>query len=567
MQCAQNCCGSNEHEEIGNIERQPDPLEDEEEINAAITGLTCARAMADAAERYIQHRQWVLELERTKFGNELEDDEDGSENENDEYREYDVRPSLKARKKSTRAIHREFVATLNLDKAMARGISLRRSLWARPWISPKADRKAKRLWQSAKKVELFDTFISHVWSTIWRMKFTSLVLQSCWIFMLTSWAIVATLVFFLCFFDVLPLDWRYDAEALGDIVQCQLGPWIVGFSMPACLLGLLLAPYLPEVSLIAGTCFFDAVSIHQGDEFMKQRGLEGLGGFISISKELRALWTPEFASRLWCIFELAAFRKINPSGGIVIAPVSIEVFVAMLMPAATASSILYMFMLAARQTVLVGALVSSVVVFPCGYGVHLLRRDMQCKKDMLTVLENFDLDAADCTFPEDRDFILRTVTEWYGSSGSFTTFVQTTLREELAQQLEKNSQVSAFYYFFPCIPMVSVALDFLIGFIKAGIPAPWEVSFVISVVVGFGLWVSMATALLLNACHVFSAPCSSWIWDAAKTSSITLAWVLFQIAGLICSILCHMTSIWAVFAWSCSSLLLFRAFLRFDRVG
>ena len=42
MQCAQHCCGSNEPEEIGNIERQPDPLEDEE-INAAITGLTCAR--------------------------------------------------------------------------------------------------------------------------------------------------------------------------------------------------------------------------------------------------------------------------------------------------------------------------------------------------------------------------------------------------------------------------------------------------------------------------------------------------------------------------------------------
>ena len=195
------------------------------------------RAMADAAERYIQHREWVLELERTKFGNgELGD---GSENESDEYREYeDARPrrsSLKARK-SMRAIHRDFVATLNLDRAMVRGISLRRSLWARPWICPKADRKAKLLWQGAKKVDLFDTFISHVWSTSWSMKFTSLVLQSCWIFMLTSWASVATLVFFLCFFDVLPLDWRYDAEALGDIVQCRLGPWIVGFSMPACLL-------------------------------------------------------------------------------------------------------------------------------------------------------------------------------------------------------------------------------------------------------------------------------------------------------------------------------------------
>jgi hypothetical protein len=51
-----------------------------------------------------------------------------------------------------------------------------------------------------------------------------------------------------------------------------------------------------------------------------------------------------------------------------------------------------------------------------------------------------------------------------------------------------------------------------------------QVSFLISVVVGFGLWVSMATALLLNACHVFSAPGSSWILDVAKTSSILLVW-------------------------------------------
>jgi len=384
--------------------------------------------------------------------------------------------------------------------------------------------------------------------------------------MLTSWAIVTTVVCILCFFDFLPLGWSYDAEALGQVVRCRLGPWIVGFSMPGCLLGLLLGPYLPEVSHCAEVSFFDAVSIHQGDPLTKQRGLENLGGFISISKELRALWAPDFASRLWCIFEVAAFKKINPSGNIVIAPVSIEAFTAMLMPAATISSMFYMFMLAAKQTVLIGALMSSIAVFPCAYGVHLLRRDMQSKRGMLDVLENFDLDKAECTFEEDRELILSTITKWYGSPAAFEAFVQNTLRDELAPQLS-SSQVSAFYYFFPCIPVISVALDFLIGFIKADIPAPWEVSFVISVVVGFGLWVSMATALLLNACHFFSAPCNSWIGDIAKTLWIILAWVLFQIAGLICSIVCHMTSIWAVFAWSCSAFLLFRAFLRFNRVG
>ena len=60
-------------------------------------------------------------------------------------------------------------------------------------------------------------------------------------------------------------------------------------------LGLLLAPCLPEV-FFTDVCFFDAASIYHADAPLKQRSFEALGGFISISKELRALWTPDFAS-------------------------------------------------------------------------------------------------------------------------------------------------------------------------------------------------------------------------------------------------------------------------------
>ena len=58
------------------------------------------------------------------------------------------------------------------------------------------------------------------------------------------------------------------------------------------------------------------------------------------------------------------------------------------------------------------------------------------------------ISKADCTFPEDREFILRTVTEWYGSSGSFITFVQTTLREELAHPVS------------PCVTLCHPVSDF-----------------------------------------------------------------------------------------------------------
>lgn len=183
------------------------------------------RAMADATMRYIERREFVYEEEQRRI----------AEAENEDVNE-GVESMELPRKKSSKALHREFVGSLKLDRPIARGISLRKSLWARPWTFPKVDRKAKRLWHSAKRVELFDIFISHVWKTSWSLKFTSLILQSCWIFMLTAWVFVATLVFLLCFLGLLPLGWRYEAEALDTVVECKLGPWIVGFSMPACLL-------------------------------------------------------------------------------------------------------------------------------------------------------------------------------------------------------------------------------------------------------------------------------------------------------------------------------------------
>ena len=116
-----------------------------------------------------------------------------------------------------------------------------------------------------------------------------------------------------------------------------------------------------------------------------ERGIYGLGGFLSMSKQLRVLWSPDYLQRLWCVylveicipganvmetvdicryrrlipsgqqsrsenvllhvssrllypllifqnpfpprFELAAYRKANPAGKIVLAPLYIEAIV------------------------------------------------------------------------------------------------------------------------------------------------------------------------------------------------------------------------------------------------
>lgn len=57
--------------------------------------------------------------------------------------------------------------------------------------------------------------------------------------------------------------------------------------------------------------FLDKVCTHQTDPDMKQRGIDGLGGFLNHSKQMLLLWDETYFQRLWCTFEVAAFTHIH----------------------------------------------------------------------------------------------------------------------------------------------------------------------------------------------------------------------------------------------------------------
>ncbi|CAK9030956.1 unnamed protein product [Durusdinium trenchii] len=584
MECCsvdRQCCSIDTAPEHMALERPEDPMEDEE--IGAISGMACARAMADATfRREAEKRERERKEEEAEETKSLEfplerkrprpsqlwgvlPASDGIILSDPEQESLRRSKSIQAIRASQEA-HREFLHSYcRIEKDLLKEVkatSIRGSLRARPWLS--SSRASRSPPWSLKDVQVFDVFLSHVWKSHWKLKSASLLLQSGWFFMVMVWATTTALVFVLCLLDFLPLDWSYEAEALGDLVECHLGFWILALSMIASLLALLVSPYLPEL-WISEACFLDAASINQRDEHVKRRCIQNLAGFLRISTQLRILWTPEFTSRLWCIFEVAAFKRINPTAQIIISPLSIEVFLLFLMPLVSFSCLIYLIGLAAQQRVLFGALVSLIATIPCVYSIHRLRRDLHSKKDTISKLDTFDLREVQCSSASDQELLLSTISEWYGTHDEFTLFVRHTLRDELLEL--SGNEVPAFYYFFPCMPVVSVALDFLVGFIKAGIRAPWQVSYVIAVPLGFGLWVSMATALLLHSCHFFSTPARLHGLDAMKSALLFLSWVTFQVFGLLCSILCHMSSIWAVLAWSCFSLLSFRSFLWCAHVG
>ncbi|CAK9034903.1 Putative serine/threonine-protein kinase [Durusdinium trenchii] len=156
------------------------------------------------------------------------------------------------------------------------------------------DEQRLELWNRTRKVNEFDVFLSHTWHTRGLWKFLSLSLQLSWLQILL---------------------WNYAAEIDWHIWGSSLAPAVS-------VMCFLITPYMP--CMRDKHCFLDVASINQSDETLKERGIYGLGGFLKASKELRIMWSPPYLSRLWCIFEVAAYRMANPNGKISVRPLFVD---------------------------------------------------------------------------------------------------------------------------------------------------------------------------------------------------------------------------------------------------
>ena len=60
--------------------------------------------------------------------------------------------------------------------------------------------------------------------------------------------------------------------------------------------------------------FLDYVCISQTDIDLKMLGIANFAGFLRLSKELVVLWDEKYFTRFWCVYELASYMTLNPTG-------------------------------------------------------------------------------------------------------------------------------------------------------------------------------------------------------------------------------------------------------------
>lgn len=388
----------------------------------------------------------------------------------------------------------------HIDMGVARGMSLRKSLegFGRLWRYNPAtwtDEDRMSLYNMSTRVTHFQTFVSHTWRSPGRWKILSLSLQCGWHYGFVSWLVAAMLCTALCLADVLPMPLIYRANVMGFVDVCPMGFWIMTCSCLAMGLGLMSTPlWTDRCGRSTDTCFIDVASIHQVDKTLMERGVFGIAGFLSISSEMRILWSAPYLSRLWCVFELAAYKKVNPDGRITFRPLFIEQAVLALMLCSYVFSFLCLF----AQSIFYGNVIVLLLIFTVAWPVAIcvLRLNFRQKHQLLSQLDNFDLDTVKCSQHFDRDFIHAAIEKWYGSKQTFVDFVRQDLKYELEKSLSRTRLPNQ-YLLLLLTPVLSLSAEFFLAAWKGGAPSDALLSFAVGILLGFDIFFIWASNLLM----------------------------------------------------------------------
>ncbi|CAJ1399707.1 unnamed protein product [Effrenium voratum] len=416
------------------------------------------------------------------------------------------------------------------DWEILRGISLRDSFRSGGslWRNRQRVEAQEDPFHRSRHVEELDVFVSHTWASGGWSKWLSLLMQSGCNCALSGWLLGNVAAAAMSYADLLPLPLRLSPSTDAFSEVCALGPWsmILGFLGTA--LGFLLSPYLPRCK--SDMCFIDAACVSQSDEALMTRGIRGIGGFLRVSKELRIVWTDLYLSRLWCVFELATFKKINPDGTVVMAPIFLETTVVLFYISNLCAASVQMVLRAGGSTRVLFAL--PIISLPFLVLVHRLRRSFVQKHKLFSQFQQFELDSARCVSDSDCEFIYATIDQLYGSKEAFVSYVRGSLREELLGPMTR-SVLPETYTLLIMSPFVSLHLDLSVALSKQGAPFAVVLLYLVAaLVIGGFLIIRISINVMILLCDRFAKPAhGSVIVDYLQTLFIFLAVLLCLLLG------------------------------------
>jgi len=298
------------------------------------------------------------------------------------------------------------------------------------------------------QVDSIDEFWSHSWHSIVFLKVWLLLMLKNGRAACVGGTLIAALVAYLSYADVLP-GWYKEPRLQGPGYsgEFRFSPWA---NLSGCASALLLLLFWQSPSKV----FLDRTCIHQGHGRLKAEGIINLGALLKKSRMLVVVWDPSYLSRLWCVFELAAFlhgHREDPSSllkkRLVIKP-SVLVPLTFLVGANAALTLLFENALPDTDVVAFMRIFLFVASqFPLIYIIQRLwRKVMDAEKQF----RNFSLQKVKCyccsvnhldqagkPIPCDKEILTDCIVEWYGSVEDFEVGVRTHVHDAFIEQVSR----------------------------------------------------------------------------------------------------------------------------------
>ena len=207
-------------------------------------------------------------------------------------------------------------------------------------------------------------------------------------------------------------------------------------------------------------CFLDKVCIDQVDEVRKSAGIASLGAFLGSAENFVVLFSPDYFSRLWCCYELAAFRHLQVAGKqqITFLPLAFPrvLFANALAVAACCLPHAFVPIFGPWLGIDLNAVSNNFYIactlpgsLLCMWTMYECQRYVDARDMIDEQLENFSITKTECHEEKDRPRVEREIAKWFGDGDrdegirKFDEYVKTDVRELIEDMIGKRKPFSA----------------------------------------------------------------------------------------------------------------------------
>eukprot|EP00927_Polykrikos_kofoidii_P083294 TRINITY_DN8499_c0_g1_i3.p1 TRINITY_DN8499_c0_g1~~TRINITY_DN8499_c0_g1_i3.p1 ORF type:complete len:515 (-),score=47.29 TRINITY_DN8499_c0_g1_i3:85-1629(-) len=322
----------------------------------------------------------------------------------------------------------------------------------------------------SRAVKTINQFWSHSWADAGWLKVVILLVECNGLAAGVAGTLAAFVVSALVVAGALPVMGTisfYDKEA-------SLTPWSLSAGVLCFVLTLL---FWPSGQLV----FLDTICISQVNTKRQLDGVRSIGAFLKASQSMLVLLDSTYVTRLWCVFEIAAYSKLMddfPDKQMQFKPLPQGSMFIFWFLACT----LHAYLMIMDHAIVEFHPINIVLSFLMRVAFfHSMRHYQHVMAKLRGQLKEFTMDASRCfcctvghVHPEtraqllcDRDAVYPCVEAWFGSSEAFQNFVQHSLCDKFVTGITREVLPYKIIVMSD-LPLVWTSLDVMAGLVRQG---------------------------------------------------------------------------------------------------